>query len=103
MARPHPVVRITAKLTDAARWGHHETYILKLVVDDDIVLITSIEGGYLDSVKGRLRVLLDDLLRDLVDRLLTLSLVGDTSDSLLDASRHVDLRTQVLDRESWDR
>ena len=103
MARPHPVVRVTAKLTYAARRGHNETYILVLVVDDDIVLITSVEGGYLDSVKGRLRVLLDDLLRDLLDGLLTLSLVGDTSDSLLDASGHVDLRTEVLDRESRDR
>ena len=27
----------------------------------------------------------------------------DTGDSLLDASRHVDLRAEVLDRESWDR
>ena len=52
VARPHPVVRVTAKLTDTARRGHHKTYVLKLVIDDDIVLIASVEGSYLDSVKG---------------------------------------------------
>ena len=50
MAWPHPVVRVSTKLTDRSRRSEDETHVVEDIVGQQIVLIIGVVGAYLDAL-----------------------------------------------------
>ena len=102
VTRPHPVIRIAAKLTHRGGRRHYHTYIVEYFVHNGIVLISGIEGNHLSLDMIVFTITGCDFFAQLVNHINTLRFVRNTGNGFQHFIRYIIYTMQISYRKTGD-